>query len=165
MSTTWQPGLRVGRILSVISCGVRRCGASTGRRAAPLDFAGGADSTAGSFSRGWPVRFEPAVDFTPPADYTEGSGFIGGADSTAGSVSVAGATLIEVISVSSLARRSFSSRRIAARPPVFGLTLLLIFSLCIGFKLHLGVSRIDQLKRHVIHSCKFGHLECYRAEA
>ena len=66
----------------MISCGVRRCGLSTGNKTVPSDFAGSSDFAAGSFRRGWPVRFAPAADS------------VGAAKSVAGAV-IAGATISE----------------------------------------------------------------------
>ena len=88
MSTTWQPGLSVGSSLSVISCGVRKCGASVERIAAPLIFAGAADSLAGSYRRGWPVRFVGAAN-------SEGGAFSEGASVSVAGMFLAGAAVIK----------------------------------------------------------------------
>ena len=144
-----------------------------GNKVAPLVFAGAMISAAGSFRRGWPVRFAPA------ANSVAGLISAAGANSAAGAVVVAGANFVagsdlgggsetvgafvrgreDFCSFSSWARRSFSNRKIAAKPPVLGLTLLLIVGLTIDFKCHFGVGSVNQIDGYALHAGEFSHLE------
>jgi hypothetical protein len=105
-----------------------------------------------------------------PATYSVGGWFsgagvvsVGGANSVAGVICGGGAVIEagvastggaefagailsveeDCCSFSSWARRSFSNRKIAAKPPVFGLRLLLIFGLAINFKFHFSVGGVN----------------------
>lgn len=132
-----------------------------GNKVAPLIFTGAMISAAGSFRGGWPVRFAPA------ANSVAGLNSVGGANSVAGAIIVGGSETEgaflrgeeDFCSFSSWARRSFSNRKIAAKPPVLGLTLLLIVRLTIDFKFHFGVGSVNQIDGYALHAGEFSHLE------
>ena len=150
-----------------------------GNKAAPLVFTGAAESAAGSFRRGWPVLFAPAAESVGGVIFIAGANSVGGANSTAGVLSVGGAVVEagavsvggsefagailrvegDCCSFSSCARRSFSNRKIAAKPPVFGLRLLLIFRLTINFKSHFGIGSVDHVYGYALHAGEFSHLK------
>ena len=150
-----------------------------GNKVAPLVFTGAMISAAGSFRRGWPVRFAPAANSVAGlisaagansaagAAVVAGTIIVGGANSAAGSDLGGGSKTVgafvggreDFCSFSSWARRSFSNRKIAAKPPVLGLTLLLIVRLTIDFKCHFGVGSVNQIDGYALHAGEFSHLE------
>ena len=144
-----------------------------GNKVAPLVFTGAMISAAGSFRRGWPVRFAPGansvagLNSVAGANSVAGTIIVGDANSVAGSdfggdSETAGAFVRgreDILSFSSWARRSFSNRKIAAKPPVLGLTLLLIVRLTIDFKCHFGVGSVNQIDGYALHAGEFSHLE------
>lgn len=116
-------------------------------------FEGDADSVAGAV-------FGAGSIFKPPIKFTAGLDSEGGMISGEGAESAGAAWEVEsCCSFSSRARRSFSNRRIAARPPVFGLRLLLIIGLTINFKFHFGVGSINQVDGDAVRTREFRHLK------